>query len=101
MYFFLGHRYKKFNLNAFRQDMNNAPFEKIKSISKDANEMWILWKAFFLDILHKHAPIINIKVKGNNIPYVTSELKGMIRQRKGLKQTKQVLVSSGKLNITK
>ena len=62
-------------INAFRQDMNNVPFHKIKSISKDANEMWILWKAFFLDILNKHAPIVNIKVKGNNIPYVTSELK--------------------------
>ena len=73
--------YKKFNLNAFRQDMNNVPFDKIKSISKDANEMWILWKAFFLDILNKHAPIVNIKVKENNIPYVTSELKSMIRQR--------------------
>ena len=62
--------------------MNNVPFDKIKSISKEANEMWILWKALFLDILNKHAPIINIKVKENNIPYVTSGLKSMIiRQR--------------------
>ena len=73
--------YKKFNLNAFRQDMHNVPFDKIKSISKDANEMRILWKAYFLDILNKHAPIVNITVKGNNIPYVTSELKSMIRKR--------------------
>ena len=73
--------HKKFNVNAFRQDMNNVPFDKIKSVSKDTNEMWILWKAFFLDILNKHAPIVNIKVKGNNILYVTSELKSMIRQR--------------------
>ena len=43
--------------------------------------MWILWTAFFLEILNKHVPIINIKVKGNNIPYVTSELKSIIRQR--------------------
>ena len=35
-----------FNLNAFRQDTNNALFDKIKSISKDANKIWILlWKA--------------------------------------------------------
>ena len=54
---------------------------KSNLFSKDANEMWILWKAFFLDVLNKHAPIVNIKVKGNNIPYVTSELKSMIRQR--------------------
>ena len=88
--------YKKFNLNAFRQDMNNVLFDKIKSISKAANEMWIFpqqlsfkAKSIFaskerqhnLDILNKHAPIVGIKVKGNNMPYVTSELKSMIRQR--------------------
>ena len=30
---------------------------------------------------NKHAPITNIQVKGSKIPYVTSELKAMIRQR--------------------
>ena len=38
--------YKKFNLNAFRQNMSNVPFDKIKSISKDANEMWNYGKPF-------------------------------------------------------
>ena len=61
--------------------MNNVPFNEIKNISHDANEMWTLWKSFFLDILNKHAPITYIQVKGNKIPYVTSELKAMIRQR--------------------
>ena len=45
--------YKKFNLKAVRKDMNN----EIKKRSRDANEMWTLWKSFFLDILNKHAPI--------------------------------------------
>ena len=61
--------------------MINGPFDEIKYISSDANEMWNLWKRFFLDILNKHAPITNIQVKGGKIPYVTSELKAMIRQR--------------------
>ena len=60
--------------------MNNVPFD-FKNISRDANEMWNLWKSFFLDILNEHAPITYIQVKGNKIPYVTSELKAMIRQR--------------------
>ena len=38
--------YKKFNLKAFRKDMNNVPFDEIKNISLDANEMWTLYKAF-------------------------------------------------------
>ena len=72
---------KKFNLKAFRKDMNNVPFDEIKNISCDANEMWTLWKSFFSDILNKRAPITYVQVKGNKIPYVTSELKAMIRQR--------------------
>ena len=31
--------------------------------------------------MNKHAPITNIQVKGNKIPYVTSQLMAMIRQR--------------------
>ena len=65
--------------------MNNVPSDEIKNISRDANEMRTLWKSFFLDILNKHAPIPNIQVKGNKIPYVTSELKVMIRQRNYLR----------------
>ena len=72
---------KSFDLKAFKKDMINVPFHEIKYISNDANEMWNLWKRFFLDILNKHAPITNIQVKGSKIPYVTSELKVMIRQR--------------------
>ena len=61
--------------------MINVPFDEIKYISSDSNEIWNLWKRFFPDILNKHAPITNIRFKGSKIPYVTSELKAMIRQR--------------------
>ena len=55
--------------------------EYIKLVSKDANEVWFRWKAFFLDMLDKHAPVTRIKVKGNSLPYVTYELKVLIRTR--------------------
>ena len=54
------------------------PMEKIRSVSGDVNEMWHWWKTFFLDILNKHVPVAKIKVKGNHLPYVTSE-KSVIR----------------------
>ena len=34
--------YKKFNLKAFRKDMNNVSFDEIKNISCDANEKLFL-----------------------------------------------------------
>ena len=43
--------------------------------------MWLIWKAFFLDLLNKHVPITNIKVHNDKLPYVTSELKKLITQR--------------------
>ena len=78
--------------------MINVPLDEVKYISSDANEMWNLWNRFFLYILNKHAPITNIQVKGSKIPYVTSELKAMIRQRDylSLRQLRLVQVCSGK-----
>ena len=42
------------------------------------NELRELWKTF-LDILEKYAPMIQIRVKGKRLLYVTSELCKMVR----------------------
>ena len=34
--------YKRFNLSAFTQDMNNVPSDEIRNVAEDANEMWII-----------------------------------------------------------
>ena len=41
----------------------------------------LVQKTFFMNILNKHAPIKTIKVRGNNLPYVTAEVKSLMRQR--------------------
>ena len=46
-----------------------VPFDQIKYVTNDANEMWLIWKAFFLDLLNKRAPITNIKVRNNKLTY--------------------------------
>ena len=43
--------------------------------------MWLLWKTFFLDVLNKLAPTDNIKIKGNNLPYITAKIRQLARQR--------------------
>ena len=73
--------FRKFDHVVFQLDIEKIPTEQITFVFKDVNEMWLLWKTFFVDILNKHAPITNIKVKSNHLPYVTSELRGLIRQR--------------------
>ena len=74
-------KYRRFNIVDFHSDLKEIPMEHIKLVSKDVNEVWLRWKAFFLDILDKHAPVTKIKVKGNSLPCVTSELKALIKTR--------------------
>ena len=76
-------KYKRFNMVAFQSDLKEIPMEYIKLVSKDVNEVWLRWKAFFLEILDKHTPVTKIKVKGNSLPYVTitSELRTLIKNR--------------------
>ena len=72
--------FKRFDSVSFQADIMGIPMENISSVSGDVKEMWHWWKTFFLDILNKYAPVAKIKVKGNHLPYVTSELKSVIRQ---------------------
>ena len=48
--------------------------------------MWFLWKTIFLDVLNKHASVTEIKTKGNRLPYITSDIRKLIRQRDYLKK---------------
>ena len=53
----------------------------MRALADNPNELLSSWKSFFLDILNNHAPVKTIQVKSNNLPYVTAEVKSMMRQR--------------------
>ena len=72
---------RHFDRNEFLDDLKLAHFDEIKNYSNDANEMWLLWKSLYIDILSKHAPATDISLKGSTLPYMTKDLKNMIRQR--------------------
>ena len=79
-------KYSKFNSEQCRNGLQSMPFHEIKNITVDPNEMWAIWKKFFLDVLNKHAPLTKIKVKGNNLPYTDSETRRLLRQQDYLKK---------------
>ena len=90
---------KEFGLVAFRRDLHGI--HEIRSISSDSNEMWTVWKSLFLEVLNKHAPLDNIKIKGSNLPYITSEIDSRLWldnvTSQGKKPTKLVPDISGRL----
>ena len=40
----------------------------------------------FLDVLNQHAPADSIKIKGNNLPYITSQVRQIARKRDFLRK---------------
>ena len=77
--------FKDFDRNEFLDDLKMAYFDEIKNYTTDANDMLLIWKNLYIDILNKHASITNIRLKGSTLPYMTKDLKNVIRQRDYLK----------------
>ena len=73
-------KFKNFDLPVFRSKLSKINFDRIETITSNPNEMWLLWRNFLLDVLNKHALIGNIKIKGNNLPYITAEVRQLVRQ---------------------
>ena len=61
-------------------------FNEIKNVTSDPNQMWLLWKNLFLNTLDMHAPISESRIRGNNLPYITAEMRKLIRTRDYLKK---------------
>ena len=73
--------HKNLTESSLLDDLNGIPFDLISDTSDNANGPWLTWMTFFMNILNKHTTIKTIKVRGNNLPYVTAEVKSLMRQR--------------------
>ena len=79
-------KFKNFDNHLFLKDLEALSLDEIKNITKDPDQMWSLWRNLFLGVPDKHAPITEIKIRGNNLPYVTSEMRQLMRTRYHLKK---------------
>ena len=78
--------FKNFNVSGFLYDLQNIPWEEIR-FKRNVDEMWRLWKTFFVDVLDKHAPVrVKRLRKGGNIPWVSREEKEKLFKRDALKR---------------
>ena len=72
--------FKKFNSESFLTDLRNIQFDQMKVIAKDPKELWQIWKTLFLEVLNKHAPASNIRIRESNLSYVTANVRRLERQ---------------------
>ena len=77
---------KNFNEKHFLNDLSNQCWEYVYFFPENPDEMWQIWKYLFLEVLNKHAPLQNKKIRSKRIPWVTSEIKKLMSTRDCLKR---------------
>ena len=77
---------KKFNIEKFIEDLLCQHWEYIYFFADYPNQMWELWKKLFKEVLNKHAPIQQKKVRSKNVPWVKSDIKKLINERNKFKR---------------
>ena len=68
------------------QDLSIKWYTKSKTLAVRQGQVesklnWRVWKSFFNDTLNMHAPFRHKRVKGNSVPWITPEIKCMMRNR--------------------
>ena len=67
--------YKTFDAQVFQDDIEKLHLNQIRNVTDNADDMWLIWKAFFPDLSDKQAAITVIKVKSSRLSYLTSDVR--------------------------
>ena len=78
-------RFRNFNTDSFRADLNLAPWQLV-NLESNPNSAWEIWSRLFLEICDFHAPKRKRKIRNNYAPWLTPELKRLMFERDKLKK---------------
>ena len=83
-----------FSARVFRADLLSQPWDILKGLF-DPNEMWLKWKALFLNVCDAHAPLKSKRLRLSKSSWITTRLKKRLNYRDHLKKK---AVKSNSLN---
>ena len=74
--------FKNFNATDFLNDLSQMPWENVAQY-ENPNSCWQLyiWKSFYLQILDRHAPFRCMRIRGNSLPWITPNIKNLMKAR--------------------
>jgi hypothetical protein len=92
--------YKNFVESDFIEEILQVPWDIVCQFD-DPNVCWQVWKSFFLEILDRHAPIRCKRTRGTSVPWITSNVKRLMRNRDFHKKQATKHASSAHWNMYK
>ena len=72
--------YKSYNKEIFKNDLKTVQWDSLLRIN-DLNDAWNKFKELLIACVNKHAPVIEQTISGRECPWLTSEIKGKIKER--------------------
>ena len=82
--------FNKFNERNFQSDIARAPFQ-VCEVFDDPTDVYYAWNLLFTELCYEHAPLKQIKVRSNSLPWIIKEIRITMNQRyKTLKRARQL-----------
>ena len=72
---------KNFDEGKFIEELLKQHWEYVYFFADDPNAMWEIWKNLFLEVLDKHAPLQQKKIRSKKVPWITSDIKKLMNTR--------------------
>ena len=72
--------YRRFDENAFIQDLNNVPWHIVDDES-NVNDAVLTWNRLFTEVADSHAPLKKRRVKGATAPWMNNKIAEAMRDR--------------------
>lgn len=75
--------FNRFEDQAFRNDVQSLPLQVIESFD-DPDLAWATWRTMFTEMCDHHAALKTTTVRGDPCPWMSNNVKAMMRQRDSL-----------------
>ena len=77
---------KNFDEGKFIEELLKQHWEYVYFFADYPNAMWEIWKNLFLEVLDKHAPLQQKKIRSKKVPWITSDIKKLMNTRDKFKR---------------
>ena len=78
--------YKNFDAGMFLQDLQNSDINKKVTDAEDIEDATKIFQDVFCDVLHRHAPVKIFQTRKNYVPYLSEEMRRLMKEREALKE---------------
>ena len=72
--------YSKYNKQYFKDELRNVLWENCL-VQEDVNSSWNLFKHYLTNVINKHAPLVERKVRGMHNPWMSKDIKTKMNTR--------------------